>query len=156
PNQTSKKNFDAITFIYSILRLTEIFVMGWNRRVHISAFAVALMLLPAAARAQGSAELLREAKQLEAQKNYPAAEDVDRRIVAAEPGNLEALKQIGILEQTNLQFDASIGQFQQVLAHTPDYPQVNFFLGLSYYGKRDYENAITSFQNELKTPSPHP
>lgn len=99
------------------------------------AFA-ALLLMPGNGAAQGSAELLQKAKQLEDQQNYPAAEDLYRKILASDPDNPEALKQMGLLEQTNLQLDRSIEHFKRVLADAPDYPQVNFFLGLSYNSKR--------------------
>ena len=42
------------------------------------------------------------------------------------------------------------------MAGHPGYPQVNFFLGLSYYGKHDLSNAVTSFNRELKTSTAHP
>jgi tetratricopeptide (TPR) repeat protein len=72
------------------------------------------------------------------------------------PNDAEVLKRLGILEQTELKFDRSIEHFQNVLATDSQYPQVNFFLGVSYFGKNDFADAIESFQRELRTPKPHP
>jgi predicted Zn-dependent protease len=43
-----------------------------------------------------------------------------------------------------------------VLSRDPHYPQVNFFSGVSYFGKHDYSAAEQSFMQELATPHPHP
>jgi tetratricopeptide (TPR) repeat protein len=42
------------------------------------------------------------------------------------------------------------------LSSDPNYAQVNFFLGVSYYGLNDIPKAIQSLQQELKTAKPHP
>jgi tetratricopeptide (TPR) repeat protein len=76
--------------------------------------------------------------------------------LAVAPGNLETLKRLGILQQTELRFDDSIQLFKQVLASDPQYKGVNFFLGLSYFGKNDFAKSIDSFERELRTPKPHP
>jgi tetratricopeptide (TPR) repeat protein len=77
-------------------------------------------------------------------------------VLTSDPNNLEALKRLGIVEQTELKFNDSIEHFKRVLGEHPDYPQVNFFLGLSYFGLRDLNNAIAGLERELKTPTPHP
>jgi len=111
---------------------------------------------PSTGLAQQDSDLIKQAKADEEQQNYPAAEDLYRRVLAAEPDNLEALKQLGILEQTDLKFSDSITHFKRVLAAKPEYPQVNFFLGLSYYAQHQYKDAVASFQQEVKTPAAHP
>ena len=107
-----------------------------------------LMGLPVAARPLqgGSADLVTQARAFEDEKNYPAAEEVYRKLLASDSNNPEVLKHLGILEQTDLKFDDSIKHFKRALAGRPDYPQVNFYLGLSYYGKHDLSDALTRIQ----------
>jgi tetratricopeptide (TPR) repeat protein len=100
--------------------------------------------------------LLDKARGEENAGNYDAAENAYKQALAAAPDNLEVLKRLGVLEQTELKFDDSIRLFKQVLAGDPNYKGVNFFLGLSYFGKNEFLPAIDCFQRELKTPKPHP
>ncbi len=100
--------------------------------------------------------LLEQARTHEKAGDYAAAARVYQRAIVLTPGNLEVLKRFGVLQQTELKFDDSIEKFQQVLGRDPQYPEVNFFLGVSYLGKNDTEHAIQSFQRELATPKPHP
>ncbi|HEX5483458.1 MAG TPA: tetratricopeptide repeat protein [Terriglobia bacterium] len=102
-----------------------------------------------------TADLFQQARVYERQQHYAAAASVYREVLALHPGDPEALKRLGIVEQTEFKFNDSIEIFKRVLREHPDYPQVNFFLGLSCYGLHDFNNAITSFQDELKTPAPH-
>jgi tetratricopeptide (TPR) repeat protein len=114
------------------------------------------MPAPGLAQQGAEAELFKQARAYEDQQNYPAAEDLYRRVLASDPDNPEALKHLGILEQTDLKLDDSIETFKRVLSGHPDYPQVNFYLGLSYYAKHDFQNTIASLQREAKTPTAHP
>src|SRR5206468_11692440 len=50
----------------------------------------------------------------------------------------------------------SIAHFKQVLAHDPRYSGVNFFLGVSYLGENDFNQAIQSFETDLASENPHP
>jgi tetratricopeptide (TPR) repeat protein len=110
-----------------------------------------------AAQSQGNVEaLLEEARGEENAGSYEAAERTYKQALVMAPGNLETLKRLGVLEQTELRFDDSIQLFKQVLASDAQYKGVNFFLGLSYFGKNDFARSIDSFEDELKTPKPHP
>jgi protein O-GlcNAc transferase len=110
-----------------------------------------------AAQIQGTVEaLLEQARGEENAGSYDAAERTYKQALAVAPGNLEILKRLGILQQTELRFDDSIQLFKQVLASDSQYKGVNFFLGLSYFGKNDFAKSIDSFESELKTPKPHP
>jgi superkiller protein 3 len=100
--------------------------------------------------------LLKDARGEENTGNYASAERFYRQALAIAPESLESLKRLGILEQTELKFDDSIQLFERVLASDPSFPQVNFFLGASYFGKSDFPRAIESFERELKALSPHP
>ena len=100
--------------------------------------------------------LLEKARGEENAGNYEAAENIYRQALAVAPKSLELLKRLGVLEQTELKFDESIQLFKQVLAGDPSYKGVNFFLGLSYFGKNDFAQAIDYFERELKTAKPHP
>ena len=117
-----------------------------------------LVNMPTAGLAQqeGAADLFKRAQVYEREQNYAAAESIYRQVLASDPYNPEALKCLGIVEQTELKFYDSIELFKRVLREHSDYPQVNFFLGLSYYGQHDLNDAIASFEQELKTSAPHP
>jgi tetratricopeptide (TPR) repeat protein len=109
-----------------------------------------------AVRAQGDlGALLQQARVNEKAGDYAVAERVYEQALALAPGNLETLKRLGVLQQTELKFDESIVHFKQVLAHDAQYPEVNFFLGVSYFGKNDLLQAISSFEQELGTSKPH-
>src|SRR5882762_2888450 len=100
--------------------------------------------------------LLVKAREEENSENYGAAERTYKQALALAPEDLETLKRLGILEQTELKFDDSIKLLKQVLAIDPAYPGANFFLGVSYLGKNDFAQSVDSFERELKTPNPHP
>ncbi len=100
--------------------------------------------------------LLDEARSQEKAGAYAVAEQIYQRALSAEPGNLEVSKRLGVLQQTELKFGDSIQTFQRILSADPVYPQVNFFLGVSYYGLNDLPKAIASLEQELKTVAPHP
>jgi tetratricopeptide (TPR) repeat protein len=100
--------------------------------------------------------LLEKARAEENAGNYGAAEDTYKQALVVSPEDLEVLKRLGVLEQTELKFDDSIRLFKQVLAGDSSYKGVNFFLGLSYFGKNEFLRSIDCFERELKTPKPHP
>jgi tetratricopeptide (TPR) repeat protein len=114
------------------------------------------VLLAAAAAAQSNLDaLLGQARTEEKAGDYSGAARIYEQALALAPGNLEVLKRLGVLEQTELKFDDSIARFRRVLAVNAEYPEVNFYLGVSYLGKNDLRGAIESFQHELSTPKPH-
>lgn len=120
---------------------------------------VIVSVLPAAPalRAQGDVRsLLEQARTAEKTGDYQAAERVYLRALGIAPGNLETLKRFGVLQQTELKFMESIESFKQVIARDAQYPEVNFFLGVSYFGENEINEAIRWFELELATPKPHP
>src|SRR4051794_3575192 len=74
-----------------------------------------------------------QARELEKRGNFSAAEKVYQAAMAASPDRPEILKRLGIIYQTEFKFDESIDAFQKVLQQAPEYPEVNFYLGLSYF-----------------------
>jgi len=100
--------------------------------------------------------LLEQARSEEKTGDYAAAERIYRQALALAPESLETLKRLGILEQTELKFEDSIRLFNQVLAGDARYPGVNFFLGVSYFGRNEFSQSIDSFERELTIPNPHP
>lgn len=114
-----------------------------------------LLVVPAARTQSDVGTFLEEARAAEKAGDYQAAERVYLRALAIAPGNLETLKRLGVLQQTELKFGESIESFRQVLAHDAQYSEVHFFLGVSYFGENDFNQAIRSFELELGTPKPH-
>jgi tetratricopeptide (TPR) repeat protein len=100
--------------------------------------------------------LLEQARTYESRGDYSGAERVYEQALALAPENLETLKRFGVLQQTQLKFSDSIVLFQKVLTRDGRYPETNFFLGVSYFGARDFAHAIQSFEQELTTPNSHP
>jgi len=118
---------------------------------------IGALLLATVGWAQGGVDgLLEQARDAEKIGDYAVAARIYERALVLSPGNLEVLKRFGVLEQTELKFDSSILHFQQVLALDPQYPEVNFFLGMSYFGNGESQRAIQSFELELANAKPHP
>ena len=123
----------------------------------LAALAALITASAGAAQTQSSVEgLFERARTSEKAGDYAAAERTYRQALALAPDSLEALKRLGILEQTELKFEDSIGLFKQVLASDARYPGVNFFLGVSYFGKNEFSQSIDSFERELSIANPHP
>jgi len=93
---------------------------------------------------------LARASDLEKHEDFAGAEKVYAEAVAGFPGQSEVLKRLGIVYQTELKFPESIEVLQKVLAANSQYPEANFYLGLSYFGLNDFEKALTGFNAELK------
>lgn len=117
----------------------------------------ALLTLPFATIAQSDLNsLLEKARESEKSGDLNAAERAYKQALQLAPEHPETLKRLGVLEQTELKFDASITHFKMVLSHDANYPEVNFFLGASYLGLNNFGMAIQSFEKELATQKPHP
>jgi tetratricopeptide (TPR) repeat protein len=117
----------------------------------------ALLMLPLAAAAQSDLHsLLEKAREAEKSGDLSVAARVYQQALQLAPGNVEVLKRLGVVEQTELKFSESIAYFNLALSQDANYPEVNFFLGASYLGLNDFGRAIQSFQKELATQKPHP
>jgi tetratricopeptide (TPR) repeat protein len=114
-------------------------------------FLAWLALAPVAGRAGQDSNLLKQAQTSEDQQNYRAAEDLYRKFLASDPDNLEALKHLGILEQTDVKLDDSIEHFKRVVTYQPEYPQVNSYLGRSYYAQQNNKDS-KGVENSHGTP----
>lgn len=126
-------------------------------RLFFALLITIFMAATAAVDAQGDLKsLLEQARTYENGGDYAAAERVYEQALALAPENLETLKHLGVLQQTELKFSDSIELFHRVLARDAQYPETNFFLGVSYFGEKDFAQAIQSFERELTTPNPHP
>jgi len=121
------------------------------------AIIIGALAIVSVAWAQGGVgPLLEQARDAEKISDYATATRIYEQALVLSPGDLEALKRFGVLEQTELKFDSSISHFLQVLARESQYPEVNFFLGMSYFGKGESQRAIRSFELELENAKPHP
>jgi tetratricopeptide (TPR) repeat protein len=115
-----------------------------------------LLVAPAVPAQSDLGTLLEQARAAEKTGDYRAAERVYLQALALAPGNLETVKRLGVLQQTELKFGESIESFKRVLAQDARYPEVNFFLGVSYFGENEINDSIRWFELELTTPKPHP
>jgi tetratricopeptide (TPR) repeat protein len=116
--------------------------------------ALGLILVMAALAATVSAQTLEnffsQAKQLEERNDYDGAIKVYRQAVHAFPDQPEAFKRLGIVYQTELKFAESIEAFESALRIDSQYPEANFYLGVSCLGLNDYDKALDYFNRELK------
>jgi len=123
----------------------------------IAHLVCAVLLLSVPTRAQFDlTSLFEKGRAAEKSGDFTAAEHAYQQVLQLEPGNAEALKRLGVVEQTELKFNESIVHFQAILSRDAKHPETNFFLGVSYLGLGDFPRAIQSFENELATPKPHP
>ncbi|MGO8785869.1 MAG: tetratricopeptide repeat protein [Terriglobia bacterium] len=113
----------------------------------ILAFALTPLL---SARPQTVESFLSQAKQLEDKQDYDAAIKVYLQASSTFPDQPEILKRLGIMYQTQLKFAESIQAFQKVLQINSQFPETNFYLGVSYLGYNDYDKALGYFNQELK------
>jgi len=133
------------------------FTVPTARRAVLVCIISGVLAIPPTVSGQSDVDiLLEQARTAEKAEDYQAAERVYLQALARAPGNLETLKRLGVLQQTEMKFGASIESFKQVLEHDAQYSEANFFLGVSYFGSNDFDRAIRSFDQELKTPKPHP
>src|SRR5260370_13872890 len=82
--------------------------------------------------------LLEQARGEENAGNYIAAENTYKQALAAAPENLEILKRLADLEQTELKFDDSIRPLKQWLAADQSCQVTNSFLGLSNFVNNEF------------------
>ena len=87
-------------------------------------------------------DYFRQARELENREDYVGAEKIYQQAAANYPNQPEILKRLGIVYQTELKFQESIDTFQRVLQQAPQYPEVNFYQGLSCFGLNRFENAV--------------
>jgi tetratricopeptide (TPR) repeat protein len=129
----------------------------WRKAQYVLILLFACLLtLPLASAQAPMNVLLDQARAREKSGDYPGAEQIYLEALAINRDDPEILKRLGVVEQTELKFDESIEHFRRVLTQHPKYPQVNFFMGASYFGKHDFPTAIQNFQQELTTDTPHP
>jgi tetratricopeptide (TPR) repeat protein len=146
----------------ALLRMPRL-LRGWISVVLAARIGFGLLILvdllvpPKPASAQGQINsLLQQARTEEEAGDYTAAERSYRQALELAPDDPKLFKRLGIVQQTELKFDDSIQSFHRVLARDPKYEEVNFFLGVSYFGKNAFADAIQSFERELANPKPHP
>ena len=64
------------------------------------------------------------------------------------------LKQTGVRLQDEQKYENSVQTFHRVLRADPQYPEVNFLLGISYMALNRFPQATEAFERELKNPAP--
>ena len=95
-------------------------------------------------------DYFQRAAKLESQQDYARAAEVYQEAAKSFPNQPEVLKRLGIVYQTELRFQESIGVFQHILRQVPQYPEVNFYEGLSYFGLNRFQDAVAAFNRELE------
>src|SRR5436190_3215912 len=95
-------------------------------------------------------DYLRQASDAEKREDYAEAERIYREAAQNYPNQPEFQKRLGIILQTELKFPESIDTFQKVLDSSPQYPEVNFYEGLSYFGLNQFEKSLEYFNRELE------
>ncbi|MDP8298845.1 MAG: tetratricopeptide repeat protein [Candidatus Tantalella remota] len=80
------------------------------------------------------------------QHRYDEAEEVARRKMSYNPGDLAALNQLGQVYWDICNRRAAIKLFRKVAKRAPDYPPAHLFLGKAYIFERKPEKAIAQFE----------
>ena len=89
-------------------------------------------------------------KNLVDQKRIEEADSIYKRITDMEPTNKEAwLKRLGFT-MTEESVDKMISLCQQGITLFPDSPEFFFYLGIGYYQKEDYKQALSTYEEGVK------
>ena len=94
-----------------------------------------------------------QARELEKKEDFAGAERVYLQALQVFPMHLEIRKRLAIIYQTELKFPESIEIFHEILRADTQYPEANFYLGLSHLGLNQYLKAIEAFNKELEANS---
>jgi len=87
---------------------------------------------------------------------YPAAEAGFNKILAADPRNVSALANLGVLYAKTHRYGKAIQVYQRALRVSPQLPQIQLDLGLAYLKQEDYVHALpTSGRYTPDPPSDH-
>ncbi len=84
--------------------------------LRLTVFLGCLLLNPVMGAAEQNSDLLKQAQTYEDQQNFSTAESIHQRVLVSYHGNIEALKHLSILEQTDLKLNESIEHFKRELA----------------------------------------
>ena len=82
--------------------------------------------------------------------DYPAAEAGFNKILAADPRNVSALANLGVLYAKTHRYGKAIQVYQRALRVSPQLREIQLDLGLAYLKQEDYVHALPYFR-ELHT-----
>ena len=85
--------------------------------------------------------------------DYPAAEAGFNKILEADPRNVSALANLGVLYSKTHRYGKAIQVYQRALRISPQMREVQLDLGLAYLKQEDYVHALPYFR-QLHTQSP--
>ena len=130
--------------------------LGGRKCWYLAAGLLGAMLLPwvGSVAQSSSSPLMERARAAEKSGDLPSAERAYQQALELEPENAEALKRLGVVEQTELKFNESIHHFNMVLSRDEHYPEANFFLGVSYLGLNNFPRRFTAFRQNCAHKSP--
>ena len=110
----------------------------------IAVWALGMFLQPASAGAQTQVIFEHAAQALQA-GDYPAAESGFRKVLRAEPGNLGALGNLGVVYSRTNRYARAIDVYKQALRTAPQDRGILLNLGLVYLKQDDYQHALPYF-----------
>src|SRR5215470_392981 len=108
------------------------------------------LLLSAASLTDTTQQIFERASQALKAGDYPAAEAGFRRVLEAEPRNVSAMGNLGVVYSRTLRFAKAIAIYKRTLSLSPQEQGILLNLGLVYLKQDDYERARPYFQRLRK------
>src|ERR1700761_4466116 len=116
-----------------------------------SAIAIALLFAPETPR-----QTFESAMQALNAGDYPAAEAGFNKILDADPRNVSALANLGVLYAKTHRYGKAIQVYQRALRVSPQLREIQLDLGLAYLKQEDYVHALPYFRElHSRSPSDH-
>ena len=78
--------------------------------------------------------------------DYPAAEAGFNKVLAADPRNVSALANLGVLYAKTHRYGKAIQVYQRALRVSPQLREIQLDLGLAYLKQEDYVHALPYFR----------
>lgn len=112
-------------------------------------FLVILSFAINSASAQDSDVLFGKAENLFANGDYLNAADLYSKVLAGDPGNMNAYLRRGFCNSVLKKYDAAIADFSVVIEKHPDHPFAYISRGSAYNKTEDFKSALIDFDKAL-------
>jgi len=119
-------------------------------RLPESVLTAVLALLVLSQMGLAQKEQFEQAKRAQASGDYAAAERGYRKVLAAEPGSIPALTNLGVVLARQGRFTEAVAAYRSVLKIAPQASAALVNMGLAYFRMSDWKNAASSFEKVIR------